>query len=177
MTQIHQTGLRLQFTTLEGIPVLSSRFTEWYGREKMTKNAMSNADPEGLAPSILSPKTACPSIDLIAVALPFDIQFNASNNHQSPIGRGNDNPQMLAFLGKTVQGVFGIGTAVGIAFGVVEFALLQYFFDFRFCNVAAVHSAPCVARVDQTGFMSVDGVVGARALMTAGKKYHSYQSY
>jgi hypothetical protein len=83
------------------------------------------------------------------MTLPFYVQFYAGDDDEFVVRRRNDNPQVLMFIGVIFHRIFGIRLRVRFTFCIIDRAGIQYFKDFFFRNMPAVHAAPGMPGKDQ----------------------------
>ena len=93
------------------------------------------------------------------MALPFHVQLNTGDYNELIIRRCNDDPQMLMLIGVIFHRIFGIRLCIRFTFGIIDRAGIQYFKDFLFRNMPAIHAAPGMPGKDQPA-MAVKGLTG-----------------
>jgi hypothetical protein len=95
---------------------------------------------------------------LFTITGPFGVEINNGDYHHTPFGGGENNAHLLAIVGNAFQRVFGIGPAGGLAFAVIDAALLQDLLHFRLINMAAIHAAPGMLGVNEVTGMAVNDI-------------------
>jgi hypothetical protein len=83
--------------------------------------------------------------------MPIPIQVDDRDYHGAAFGSSENDADVLSIAGSAFQGVFGIGTAGGFAFGVVDATFLQDLGYLAFINMAAIHAAARMFGVNEGG--------------------------
>jgi hypothetical protein len=104
-----------------------------------------------------------PSWYLLTIAAPVGIEINNCDHHHTPFGGGKNNTYLLSVACGAFKRIFGIGTAGGLAFAVIDTAFGQNVLYFSLVNMAAVHSATGMFGINKLAGMAVNNIITGSA--------------